>query len=125
MVLIDTNILLRYLLSDHAEFSQKAKDIMLNNNVIILTQVIAEAIYVLKGVYNSTRQEIATSLLSVCDMDNVKLENDEIVRFAIEEFCKSNLDFVDVLLYSHQKFTAIPIITFDKDLKSKLNELQT
>jgi predicted nucleic-acid-binding protein len=125
MVLIDTNILLRYLLSDHAKFSQKAKEVMLNNNVIILTQVISEAIYVLKGVYNSTRQEIAAALLSVCDMDNVKLENDEIVRFAIEEFCNSSLDFVDVLLYSHQKFTAIPIITFDKGLNSKLKELQT
>ena len=124
MVLIDTNILLRYLLSDHAELSPKAKDVILNNDVLILTQVIAEAIYVLKGVYKSTKHEIAMSLLTVCDMDNVSLENGEIVKTAIEEFRNSKLDFVDLLLFSNQKFTTIPVITFDKELNSKLNELQ-
>ena len=124
MILIDANILLRYALNDHVEHSPKAKDIILNNDVLILTQVIAEAIYVLKGVYNSTRQEISETLLAICDMDNVSLEHDEIVISAIEEFCNTNLDFVDVLLYSHQKLMNVPVVTFDKNLIVKLKTLQ-
>ena len=121
---IDTNIVLRYVLNDHYELSPKAKEIFVNEDVLILTQVIAEAIYVLKGVYKSTRQEIADTLLSICLMDNVSLEHEEIVVSAIKEFRNTNLDFVDVLLYSHQKFTKIPVATFDAGLISKLKELQ-
>jgi len=124
MVLIDTNILLRYALNDHSELSPKAKDVMLNNDVLILTQIIAEAIYVLKGVYKSTRQEIAETLLSICAMDNVSLEHEDIVKLAIEEFSNTSLDFVDALLYSHQKYTGTPVVTFDNGLISKLKELQ-
>jgi predicted nucleic-acid-binding protein len=124
MVLIDTNIVLRYALDDHHELSPKAKEIMVNEDVFILTQVIAETIYVLKGVYKSTRQEIAETLRSICSMDNVSLEHEEIVISAINEFSNTNLDFVDVLLYSHQKLTKIPVATFDTGLISKLKELQ-
>ena len=48
MVLIDANILLRYVLNDHADLSPKAKDVMLKNDILILSQVIAEVIYVLE-----------------------------------------------------------------------------
>jgi predicted nucleic-acid-binding protein len=125
MLLIDANIVLRYVLNDHTELSLKAKDIMLNNEILIITQVIAETIYVLKGVYKSSRQDISDTLLSICSMDNVLLEDSEIVTSAIKEFADNNLDFVDVLLYSYQKFSSgRNVVTFDKKLNLKLKELQ-
>jgi len=124
MLLTDTNIVLRYALNDHAELSPRAKETMLSDDVLILTQVIAEVIYVLKGVYKSTRQEIADTLLSICSMDNVSLEHEEIVFSAINEFKNTNIDFVDCLLFSHQKYTKNTVVTFDDKLASKLNELQ-
>jgi predicted nucleic-acid-binding protein len=123
MLLIDTNIILRYLLNDSDEFSQKAKDIMLNNDTLIVTQVIAEVIYVLKGVYASTKQEIVDGLLSIRSIDSVQLENDEIVVFSLNLFLETNLDFVDALLISYQRFTGGKVATFDKKLLSKLSEL--
>jgi predicted nucleic-acid-binding protein len=123
MLLIDTNIILRYLLNDSDEFSQKAKDVILNNDALIVTQVIAEVIYVLKGVYASTKQEIVDGLLSICSMDNVQLENEEIVVFSLKLFLETNLDFVDALLISYQKFTGRKVVTFDRKLLSKISEL--
>ncbi|MDR3046079.1 MAG: hypothetical protein LBU51_00500 [Bacteroidales bacterium] len=54
MYLVDANIILRYLFTDNPEMSQKAKDILQNQEVLMLTQVIAETIYVAEGVYNAT-----------------------------------------------------------------------
>ena len=63
MVLIDANILLRYVLNDHPKLSPKTKDAILDNDILILTQVIAEVIYVLKGVYQFAREEIADTYI--------------------------------------------------------------
>jgi len=35
------------------------------------------------------------------------------------------MDFVDVLLYSHQKFTGEKVVTFDKKLIAKLAKLSS
>lgn len=120
MILIDTNILLRYALNDHPKLSPKAKGIMLDNEVFIITQVIAETIYVLKGVYKFTREEIIDTLLSIFSMDNVHLEHEEITTIALQEYRDTNFDFVDVLLYSYNKIKKVSVITFDKDLDKKL-----
>jgi predicted nucleic-acid-binding protein len=56
-------------------------------------------------------------------MENVNLENEEIVVFSLKMFRETNLDYVDVLLYSYQKFTGRNVATFDKKLNSKIKDL--
>ncbi|MDR0822267.1 MAG: PIN domain-containing protein [Endomicrobium sp.] len=120
MVLVDTNIILRYVLNDHPEHSHKAREFILNNEVMILTQVIAEAIYVLGGVYKADRKSIYNSLSKIIFLGNVCLEDDVIVRLAIYEYSVSKLDFVDALLYAYNKINGMPIETFDKELLKKI-----
>jgi len=124
MKLIDTNIVLRYLLNDNEKFTKKVAEILLNEDVLVLAQVIAEAIYVLRSTYNVTREEIADMLLDFCQMSSVYIENEKVLLFAIAEYRNSNLDFVDVLLYSHQKHTGMEVITFDRKLQTKLKGLE-
>ena len=62
-------------------------------------------------------------LLTLCGMENVNLEDKEIVICALKEFSNTNLDFVDVLLYSHQKYSGETVVTFDKKLNAKLKGL--
>lgn len=52
MIIIDTNIILRYLLKDSEKLSEKAIEIIDNNKIYIPTEVIVEASYVLKKIYN-------------------------------------------------------------------------
>ena len=59
--LIDANIILRYLLNDNPEMSEKAKEII-NDGAFTIPEVMAEVIYVLKGVYKVERQEISDVL---------------------------------------------------------------
>lgn len=116
MLIIDTNIILRYLLNDHPELSERARSIISDNQVLIVTQVVAEVIYVLGGVYKSTRQEISESLNLIFSNENVTVENHDIVVNAVNEYKYSTLDFVDILLYSYSKVTGKEVATFDKKL---------
>lgn len=120
MTLIDTNIILRYLLNDHPEMSGKSKEILQNDSVMILTQVVAEAVYVLGGVYHSGRAEIAAALHEVFSLENVQIENEEITILAVDEYARSNLDFVDLLLYAHHSVAGLDVKTFDKGLLRKI-----
>ena len=43
MIVIDTNIILRYLLNDNEELSKQAIDIIDNNTILIPNEVIVEA----------------------------------------------------------------------------------
>ncbi len=48
MKITDANIILRYLLNDNEELSDKAAIIIENNEVFLPNEVIAEIVYVLK-----------------------------------------------------------------------------
>jgi len=123
MSLVDTNIILRYLLNDIPEQSKIARLELKSGNVKILTQVVAEVIYVLSKIYKINRKEISENLLKIFSLDGVIIENEEIVVFAITEYGNSKLDFVDELLYANSKIRGTMVKTFDIDLQEKLDLL--
>ena len=61
MPIIDANTILRYLLGDHPEMSPKAKEMVLAG-VQTTAEVLAEVVYVLKGVYHAERHDIAETI---------------------------------------------------------------
>jgi predicted nucleic-acid-binding protein len=124
MYLVDTNIILRYLLNDIPEQSEIARLELKSGDVKILTQVVAEVIYVLSKIYKINRKEISENLLKIFSLDGVIVENEEIVVFAVTEYGYSKLDFVDELLYANSKIRGAMVKTFDSDLQEKLNLLR-
>ena len=60
--LIDANVILRYLLRDHPQMSEEAKKVI-EEGAFTLPEVLAEVVYVLKGVYQVERTEIAKTLV--------------------------------------------------------------
>jgi len=101
-----------------------AAKIIDGNEVYVIVQVVAEAIYVLVKLYEYPKKSVVDLLLHFCVKNNVYLESEEILIYAIEEYGNSGLDFVDVLLYSHQKYYGIETITFDRKLQAKLKGLE-
>ncbi len=57
MYLIDANVILRYLLNDEPSMSTKAKEIIAQG-AYTKTEIIAEVVYVLSGVYSASRNDI-------------------------------------------------------------------
>ena len=76
MQLIDTNIILRYLLEDDIKFTSQAEEIIENNNVTVLTEVICEVVYVMQKVYRIDRKEIVSTLIGFLKYPNVSTVSD-------------------------------------------------
>lgn len=120
---VDTNIILRYLLDDIKEQANLAKNIIENKQIFIHNEIIAEVVYVLEKVYKVKRNLISEIIEVFINFDNITMYNKETIKFSLTVFSTSNLDFVDCLLCAYSKIENLEVITFDKKLKLKLEEL--
>lgn len=117
MVMLDTNIILRYLLNDDVQMASEAETIIKNMSVQVNIEIVAEVIYVLKGVYHINRAEIGQCLLEF--LSEVNTPEPEVMKLGIETYAEQNLDFPDCILYAYYKVKGYEIKTFDR----KLNKL--
>ncbi|HIV16807.1 MAG TPA: PIN domain-containing protein [Candidatus Alectryocaccobium stercorigallinarum] len=115
--IIEANVILRYLLKDDAEMSEKAKRVI-EEGAYATPEIITEVIYVLKGVYNVPRMEIGETLIEF--LGEINMENSAVVYGAIQLFSQTSLDFVDCILISRHKILGDEIISFDKKLNKFL-----
>jgi predicted nucleic-acid-binding protein len=120
MLIVDTNIVLRYLLLDHAELSEKAAEIIENNQVFIPFEVVAETVYVLEKVYKIERAEICRSLEKLFEDDNIQTYDSDILYKALEIFSVKKIDFVDTLLCGYSLVRGDEVKTFDKRINKYL-----
>ena len=116
-ILIDANVILRYLLNDVEEMAEKSAEII-NAGAFTLPEVIAEVIYVLKSVYKVERGEIATAILEI--FKEIEIANKEIMIEAVKIFAESSLDFVDCILIAYNKVENVEVFSFDKKLNNRL-----
>ncbi|MDE7311228.1 MAG: PIN domain-containing protein [Eubacterium sp.] len=119
MVMLDTNMILRYLLNDNEQMASEAESIIKKGDVLVGIEIIAEAAYVLKGVYSVNRKEIAESLLGF--LGEVHAAEMEVLKLGIETYAESSLDFPDCILYAYNRVKGYEIKTFDKKLNKLLN----
>lgn len=123
MLLIDTNILLRYLLQDHAEPSEKANEIIANNEVLCLYSVIYEVIHVMRSVYQIERNMIANELHDLFADDILFSENKDVILKTLTIFKETPLDFIDCLLIAKHIIHGDEILSFDKKLNNDIKRL--
>jgi len=116
MSLIDANIVLRYLLDDHAELSKKATDILEKNRVKLPIEAACEVVYVLQGVYQVDRDDIAKQLHTLVQDELVSMDKPAVFLKALECYSRSRFDFVDCLLWGYHSEEQQEILTFDKKL---------
>jgi predicted nucleic-acid-binding protein len=119
MKIVDANIVLRYLLNDTEDLSEKAANLLENNEVFVPNEVIAEIVYVLEKVYKVENSEISRVLMEFFHCDNLAVSDIGVVNEAFRLYGRKRLDFVDTLLYAYYKVGNHEIYTFDK----KLNKL--
>ena len=119
MILFDTNMILRYLLNDSKEMAEKAEYLIDSGNVAVTIEVIAEAVYVLKGVYGMKREIIAETLKAFLRL--VDCDKKDVLCEALDAFRETRLDFVDCVLYGYYIARDAEIATFDQKLLNLLN----
>ena len=121
-ILLDTNALLRYVLNDDQQRAAEVKEIIDENQTVVLIPVLQEAVYVLEGFYGIERDRIRRSLLDATD--SLAYVEEEIIRKALDLYAKPpKLDFVDCLLLAYYSCEGIDFFSFDKKLNKVKDSL--
>ena len=116
-ILIDANVILRYLLNDDPVSADKAKEII-DKGAFTVSEVIAEVVYVLKGVYNVSRKDIADTLTDF--LFEIEIENKSVLLKAFSIYSESSLDFVDCILIAYHEVIGVEVFSFDKKLNKMI-----
>ena len=116
-ILVDANVVLRYLLHD-VESQQKEVDELIASGVATIPEVFPEIVYVLGKSYGVSRQQISEALLTV--LDEIDVAHKAVMIHASKLYGETNLDFVDCALTAYHKIEGVEVFTFDKDLNKLL-----
>ena len=127
VTIIDTNLVLRYLLRDHEGFYKEAealfdKAFSGKKKVLLLDTVIAEVVYVLSGLYKVKRQEIAQVLKELLKAKGIRAVDKDGLFDALKIFAEKNLDFVDCLICAYG--SRYQVMSFDKKVKKCVDEIR-
>lgn len=87
--------------------SEEARRII-EDGAFTLPEIIAEVVYVLKGVYKIERDTIGRTLIEF--LDEVTVENQEAVCEALSLFSETSLDFVDCILIARHRVLRLRVL---------------
>lgn len=120
--LIDTNIIIRFLVGDHAEHLEQSSVIFervekCEIEVHILESVVMEAFFVLSKFYKLPIEEVINDLKRILSLEGV-VNDDKLILFETLSIIENkNIDFVDALLCAKQRLQGMEILSFDNDIK--------
>ena len=119
MVVLDANVILRYLLNDNEAMAKEAENVIKTEVTMVPIEVIAEVVYVLKGVYSVDRVKIRDALMEF--LSEVTVAEKEVIQVGLDAYAENNLEFVDCILYAYSCVKKYDIKTFDKKLNKLLS----
>lgn len=128
-VIVDTNILIRYLLADHPQLSPRAKVLFdqarsREVNLHLDPVTVAETVWTLLSQYKLPLDEVSLKLKEMVSQKWLKCDHKRSVLLALDLFPKTNVDFIDAWIYAVSQRKKYPIASFDttdfKKLKTKL-----
>lgn len=122
MVVIDTNLLLRYLLNDDAGQAKRAQRLLESSSQVTVTPtIVLELVWVLEC-SDCSRAEIAAALRHVLGLPNMRVANEAAFFRAVQWF-EQGMDFADALHLGLSPATAT-MATFDKDFVTRARRIE-
>jgi len=119
--LLDTNIIIRFLVGDHEEHLVKSIEIFKNIEtaklqVEILDGVLMEAFFVLTKFYKLPKDDVINDLKTILNLNGVINSNKTILYESLNIIENKNIDFVDALICAKSKLQGFGKLSFDNDL---------
>lgn len=119
--ILDTNIILRFLLGDDQVLSPRASAIMERiksgeQAVIIDSGVLTECVFVLQKTHRVPRDLIVSRLIGILSLRGVLGEKIEMLMESLAIYRSTNLSIVDSILLQTSREMNVAILTFDKQL---------
>jgi len=122
ITVLDTNVILRYLLNDHPEHFALAQAFMLDVisgkiTVYIPDSVLAECVYVLLKVYKVPKPQVCETLTGLVNYAGVSEINKAVLIHSLQLFKQHNVDIVDAIVHATAKQRQWAVFSFDNDMK--------
>ena len=126
--LIDTNLIVRYLVQDHEKHAKAAGKLFEACDrgevvVVALPAVLAECVFVLESFYNNPRTDIALALSRFISSPGVEINELAIYLDALERYKRTKVHFVDCVIAATAVVEDLPVATFDRDF-SKFGDVR-
>ena len=124
MISLDTNALVRMLIEDDRRQAKIIEETIAlaeekSIQILILSEVLVETVWILESVYQCTREEISQFLEALIFTPIFTLVDSQVIRRATHEYKKGG-DFADLLIVNQAKeHQAKKLISFDKKLQNK------
>ena len=120
--LVDTNLIVRYLVQDHerhAKAAVKLFDACDRGDVVIvvLPAVLAESVFVLESFYEHPRGDIASALGRLISSPGVEISGAAIHLDALDRYRRTKIHFVDCMIAATAAAEDTPIASFDQDFR--------
>jgi len=120
--LIDTNLIVGYLVQDHEKHARAAGKLFDACDrgelvIVVLPAVLAECVFVLESFYARQRFEIASALGSLISSPGVEISGTAIHLDALDRYQKTKVHFVDCLIAATAKAEDTPVATFDQGFR--------
>ncbi|MCQ2742154.1 MAG: PIN domain-containing protein [Bacilli bacterium] len=122
-IMIDANIILRYVLRDDKRQAEEAASLISSGVCMTLDTILSECVYVLWKGKSFTRAGVSCALGKLLKL--VTTEDIKTSSLAVECFGLLNLDFADCLLLANYINHKVAVATFDKDLLKAMNKIET
>lgn len=122
MISLDANILLRYVLRDHAELSPRALSIIAGNPCFISRAALTEMVYTLESYYRTPRGEACLALDTLLRLAHVTVEDRAVTERAVGWY-RSGMDFGDAMIAA-SSHAAARVATFDRDFARLARKLR-
>ena len=119
--LVDTNLIVRYLVQDHekhAKAAGKLFDACDRGDVVIvvLPAVLAECVFVLESFYEHPRGDIASALGRLISSPGVEIDAATNLD-ALDRYRRTKVHFVDCLIAATAATENMPVASFDQDFR--------
>jgi predicted nucleic acid-binding protein len=120
--LVDTNLIVRYLVQDHdkhARAAGKLFDACDRGDVVIvmLPVVLAECVFVLESFYGHPRADIASALARFISSPGVEISEVTVHLDALNRYQGTRVHFVDCLIAATAVAKNVSVSTFDQDFR--------
>ncbi|HKW63604.1 MAG TPA: PIN domain-containing protein [Candidatus Acidoferrum sp.] len=120
--LVDTNLIVRYLVQDHEKHAKAAGKLFEacdrgEVEILVLSAVLAECVFVLESFYRHPRANIAAALATLISSPGVEIRENSMHLDALDRYRKTKVHFVDCLIAASANAGDTPVATFDEDFR--------
>jgi len=120
--LVDTNLIVRYLVQDHEKHAQAAGKLFDACDrgeivIVVLPTVLAECVFVLESFYEHPRGNISSALGRLISSPGVEIGGTTIHLDALNRYRKTKVHFVDCLIAATAAAENMPVASFDQDFR--------